>query len=38
MPALDLSHWTLLDREPHGPDERNQYPFTFEVWSRPRTE
>ncbi|HXR82675.1 MAG TPA: dihydrofolate reductase [Hanamia sp.] len=33
-PELDSSKWKLVKEEQHTADERNNYPYTFEVWER----
>lgn len=33
-PELDPSKWKLVKEEPHPADEKNNYPYTFEVWER----
>jgi dihydrofolate reductase len=34
FPALDPAQWREVAREPHAPDERNRYPYTFLVLER----
>lgn len=29
FPTVDYSEWTEIGREPHEPDERHAYPYTF---------
>ena len=33
-PELDKNLWKLTGSTPVGADEKNNYPFTFEVWER----
>ena len=33
-PELDKSKWKLIKEEPHPSDEKNNYPYTFEVWEK----
>jgi dihydrofolate reductase len=33
-PEIDKSVWKLVSAEDHPADEKNNYPFTFEVWER----
>jgi dihydrofolate reductase len=33
-PEIDKSVWKLVSAEDHSADEKNNYPFTFEVWER----
>ena len=33
-PEIDKSVWKLVSAEDHQADEKNNYPFTFEVWER----
>jgi len=32
FPHLDLSTWTLIQQENHAPDEKNKFPYRFEIW------
>ncbi len=34
FPEFDESTWSLTSREPHLPDERNPYPYTFLTYER----
>ena len=34
FPEIDFNEWTLLNEEPHEPDEKNPYHYTFKVLSR----
>lgn len=36
FPTVDWDFWLLADRIDHPADEKNQYPYTFEVWDRRR--
>ena len=36
FPPFDESGWEVVFEERHEADERNAYPFTFEVWERKR--
>ena len=31
FPEFDKSQWREISREPHTPDEKNQYPYTFVI-------
>lgn len=33
-PELEKSKWKLVKEEPHEADEKNNYPYTFEVWEK----
>jgi dihydrofolate reductase len=33
-PQLDKSKWKLVKEESHPADEKNNYPYTFEVWEK----
>ncbi len=33
-PEIDTSKWKKVSEEPHKADEKNNYPYTFEVWER----
>ena len=33
-PEIDKTKWKLTSEEPHPADEKNNYPFTFEVWEK----
>ncbi len=34
--TVDWDNWLLADRIDHPADEKNQHPYTFEVWDRRR--
>jgi len=34
FPECDLSTWHLLHQESHQADEKNTYPYRFEIWER----
>ena len=34
FPEFDWSAWELVFHEPHAADERNPYPYTFEIWEK----
>lgn len=34
FPELDFSQWQLLSSEEHGPDEQNDFAYTYEVYDR----
>ena len=34
FPELDPAEWTLVSKEAHPADEKNEYPFTFKVFDR----
>ncbi|MBL1352074.1 MAG: type 3 dihydrofolate reductase [Zetaproteobacteria bacterium] len=34
FPDIDLSTWQLVYQEKHQPDEKNTYPYCFEIWER----
>jgi dihydrofolate reductase len=34
FPTVDWDRWLLADRVDHPADEKNSYPYTFEVWDR----
>jgi len=34
FPELNMSAWTRVFHEPHAADERNPYPYTFEIWEK----
>ncbi|MBC9930241.1 dihydrofolate reductase [Chitinophaga qingshengii] len=34
FPAIHGNEWTLVSDERHEADEKNQYPFSFQVWER----
>jgi len=36
FPEVDWHRWLLADRIDHPADEKNEHPFTFEVWDRSR--
>lgn len=33
-PVINENEWKLISSEPHPADEKNNYPYTFEVWER----
>jgi len=33
-PELDKTKWKLKSEESHPADEKNNYPFTFEIWEK----
>jgi dihydrofolate reductase len=33
-PQIDASQWKLVKSDSHRADERNNYPYTFEVWEK----
>ena len=33
-PEIDTSQWTLINAESFPADEKNNYPYTFEVWDK----
>lgn len=33
-PAMDKTAWRLISSEDHPADEKNNYPYTFEVWEK----
>lgn len=33
-PQIDKSKWKLVKEESHPADEKNNYPYTFEVWEK----
>jgi dihydrofolate reductase len=33
-PAIDTSKWKLLNEESFSADEKNNYPYTFQVWEK----
>ncbi len=33
-PEIDKTKWKLISEELHPADEKNNYPYTFEVWER----
>jgi len=33
-PEFDTSQWTLINAESFPADEKNNYPYTFEVWDK----
>lgn len=37
-PVLDQSKWKLISKESFPADEKNNYPYTFEVWDKTPTE
>lgn len=37
FPEIDHSQWQLIEREDHGPDERNDFPYYFLVYRRINT-
>jgi dihydrofolate reductase len=34
FPALDPTEWRLVSSEDHPADDRNEHPYSFEVWER----
>lgn len=34
FPVLDQKEWRLISEETHSPDEKNPYPYRFQLWSR----
>lgn len=34
FPEVDFSQWVLLSKEDHGPDEHNDFSFSYEVYDR----
>jgi len=34
FPALDLAAWQLLEKQSHASDDKNIYPYHFEIWQR----
>ena len=34
FPKLDMSRWSLIESESHQPDEKNKYPYRFEIFQR----
>ena len=35
FPPGSLRGWTLLEDEPHPPDEKHPYPYSFQIYERP---
>lgn len=33
-PEIDKSQWKLIKEESHPADEKNNFPYTFEVWEK----
>ncbi|MDE3183298.1 MAG: dihydrofolate reductase [Bacteroidota bacterium] len=33
-PEIDTSRWKMVREESHPADEKNNYPYTFEVWEK----
>jgi dihydrofolate reductase len=33
-PEIDTSRWKMVSEESHPADEKNNYPYTFEVWEK----
>jgi dihydrofolate reductase len=33
-PKIDTSKWKIVSEESHPADEKNNYPYTFEVWRK----
>ena len=33
-PEIDASRWKMISEESHPADEKNNYPYTFEVWEK----
>lgn len=34
FPAYDVAQWQLTSSEPHAADDKNEYPFSFEIYQR----
>lgn len=34
FPIIDPEVWELVSRKDHGPDEKHQYGYSFQVWER----
>ncbi len=34
FPELDFSAWQLISREDHGPDEQNDFTYSYEIYDR----
>ena len=34
FPEFDLSRWQLIEQEIHDADEKNEYPYRFEIYER----
>lgn len=34
FPTIDFDQWELISEEPHKPDEKNKFPYTFKVYER----
>lgn len=34
FPVLDPADWALVGEEPHAPDKKNKYPYSFQRWER----
>ena len=34
FPELDLTQWKLLEREDHGPDEENDFSYSFRIYKK----
>ena len=34
FPKMNPDEWKLVSREAHEPDEKNKWPYAFEVWER----
>lgn len=34
FPEMDTRIWRLVKEEPHQPDERNKYHYSFQVWEK----
>jgi dihydrofolate reductase len=34
FPELALNDWKLTEEKDHSADEKNKYPFTFQIWER----
>jgi len=34
FPEMKKDEWELIREEPHHPDEKNPYPYSFQVWER----
>jgi len=34
FPAIDMNQWSCVHQESHQPDEKNKYPYRFEIYER----
>jgi dihydrofolate reductase len=34
FPSLDEERWKLVSEEPHAPDDRNEHPFSFNIYHK----